>query len=99
LPGFFTVTEAFALIDAGADALKLFPAEATSPAALGAMRAVLPKDTIVLPMGGIDNRSFAPWIKAGARGFGIGSAIYKPGDTAATVAEKAKNLIAAMRTL
>jgi 2-dehydro-3-deoxyphosphogalactonate aldolase len=99
LPGFFTVTEAFALIDAGADGLKLFPAETTSPAALGAMRAVLPKDTIVLPMGGIDGRSFAPWIKAGARGFGIGSAIYKPGDTAATVAEKAKNLIAVMRML
>jgi 2-dehydro-3-deoxyphosphogalactonate aldolase len=63
------------------------------------MRAVLPKGTIVLPMGGIDDRSFGPWIKAGARGFGIGSAIYKPGDTAATVAEKAKNLTAAMRML
>jgi 2-dehydro-3-deoxyphosphogalactonate aldolase len=99
IPGFFTVTEAFALIDAGADALKLFPAEATSPAGLAAMRAVLPKDTIVLPMGGIDERSFGPWIKAGAQGFGIGSAIYRPGDSAAIVAEKAKKLIGAMRTL
>jgi len=99
IPGFLTVTEAFEMIDAGADALKLFPAEATSPAALGAMRAVLPKGTLVLPMGGIDASSFAPWVKAGANGFGIGSAIYKPGDTAAVVAEKAKKLIAAVRTL
>jgi 2-dehydro-3-deoxyphosphogalactonate aldolase len=96
IPGFFTVTEAFTLLDAGADALKLFPAEAASPAALGAMRAVLPPDTIVLPMGGIDARSFAPWIKAGAKGFGVGSAIYRPGDSAATVADKAKALVAAM---
>jgi 2-dehydro-3-deoxyphosphogalactonate aldolase len=99
MPGFFTVTEAFALIEAGADGLKLFPAEATSPAALGAMRAVLPKGTLVLPMGGIDAAAFAPWVKAGANGFGIGSAIYKPGDSAATVTAKATRLIAAMRTL
>jgi 2-dehydro-3-deoxyphosphogalactonate aldolase len=99
MPGFFTVTEAFALIHAGADALKLFPAEATSPAALGAMRAVLPKGTLVLPMGGIDAAAVSPWVKAGANGFGIGSAIYKPGDSAATVAAKATRLIAAMRTL
>jgi len=98
VPGFFTVTEAFAMISAGADALKLFPAEATSPAALGAMRAVLPKGALVLPMGGIDAAAFSPWIRAGANGFGIGSAIYKPGDSAATVTEKAKTLIAAMRT-
>jgi 2-dehydro-3-deoxyphosphogalactonate aldolase len=97
IPGFFTVTEAFALLDAGADALKLFPAEAATPAALGAMRAVLPSDTIVLPMGGIDAPSFAPWIKAGAKGFGVGSAIYRPGDSAVTVASKATTLVAAMR--
>ena len=99
IPGFFTTTEAFAMIDAGADALKLFPAEAASPAALGAMRAVLPSGTLVLPMGGISAASFAPWVIAGANGFGLGSAIYKPGDSAATVAAKAKTLIAAMRTL
>lgn len=99
VPGFFTVTEAFALLDAGADALKLFPAEAASPRALAAMRAVLPKGARVLPMGGIDAAAFAPWTAAGANGFGLGSAIYKPGDSAEVVAGKAKALTAAMRTL
>jgi len=98
IPGFFTTTEAFVLLDAGADALKLFPAEAASPAALKAMRAVLPKEALVLPMGGIDAPALVPWSRAGANGFGIGSAIYKPGDTAAIVAEKARTLTAAMRT-
>ena len=97
-PGFFTATEAFALLDAGADALKLFPAEASSPSALKAMRAVLPTSTLVLPMGGMDASTFAPWTAAGANGFGLGSAIYKPGDTAAIVAAKARTLTAAVRT-
>jgi 2-dehydro-3-deoxyphosphogalactonate aldolase len=96
IPGFFTVTEALAVIAAGADAIKLFPADAASPKVLGAMRAVLPKETMVLPMGGIDAHSFEPWLKAGARGFGVGSAIYKPGDSAETVKNKAVNLVAAM---
>ena len=98
MPGFFTTTEAFALLAAGADALKLFPAEAASPTALKAMRAVLPKDTLVLPMGGVDAGNLAQWRQAGANGFGIGSAIYKPGDSAAIVAEKARTLTAAART-
>jgi len=92
-PGFFTPTEAFAMLAAGADALKLFPAEAASPAVLKALRAVLPKDTLVLPVGGIDAGNMAPWREAGAAGFGIGSAIYKPGDTPAIVAAKATKLL------
>ena len=96
VPGFFTPTEAFALLAAGADALKLFPAEAARPEVLRAMRAVLPAGTAVLPVGGIDASNMAAWHAAGAAGYGIGSAIYKPGDTAAVVAEKAKRLTAAV---
>lgn len=94
-PGFFTPGEAFALLAAGADALKLFPAEASNPAALRALRAVLPVGTAVLPVGGMDAGSLPPWRAAGAAGFGIGSAIYRPGDTAATVRAKAAALVAA----
>jgi 2-dehydro-3-deoxyphosphogalactonate aldolase len=96
-PGMFTPTEAFAMLAAGADALKLFPAEAASPAVLRAMRAVLPAGTAVLPVGGIDAGAMLPWREAGAAGFGIGSSIYKPGDSAARVGEKALALIAALR--
>ncbi len=95
-PGFFTPAEAFALLDAGADALKLFPAEAASPAVLRALRAVLPQHTMVLPVGGMDAASIPAWQKAGAAGFGIGSALYKPGDTAEIVAHKAAALTAAL---
>lgn len=96
VPGFFTPGEAFALLKAGADGLKLFPAEAASPAVLKALLAVLPKGTPVLPVGGIDAGTMAAWRAAGASGFGIGSAIYRPGDTAATVAAKARTLMAAL---
>ncbi len=95
VPGCFTPTEAFALLDAGADALKLFPAEAASPAVLRSMRAVLPPGTLMLPVGGIDAGNMAAWRAAGAAGFGIGSSIYKPGDTPAIVAAKAAKLTAA----
>ena len=96
VPGFFTPAEAFSLLDAGADALKLFPAEGGSPAMLRALRAVLPAGTMVLPVGGIDAANLAAWRAAGAAGFGIGSAIYKPGDSAAAVAAKAASLTAAL---
>jgi 2-dehydro-3-deoxyphosphogalactonate aldolase len=96
MPGFFTPAEAFALLDAGADALKLFPAEGGSPAMLRSLRAVLPRGTIVLPVGGVDAGSMAAWRDAGAAGFGIGSAIYRPGDTAAVVASKAAILLSAL---
>ena len=94
IPGFFTPGEAFAMLAAGADALKLFPAEAASPAMLRALRAVLPPATMVLPVGGIDAASMAAWRAAGAAGFGIGSAVYRRGDSAAAVAERARTLLA-----
>jgi 2-dehydro-3-deoxyphosphogalactonate aldolase len=96
IPGVFTPTEAFAMLDAGADGLKLFPAEGLSPAVLGSMRAVLPASAIVLPVGGIGADTFGPWLAAGAGGFGIGSALYRPGDTAAIVATKATALVTAV---
>ena len=96
VPGFFTPAEAFGMLAAGADALKLFPAEGASPAVLRALRAVLPAGTAVLPVGGIDASNLAAWQAAGAAGFGIGSAIYRPGDSAETVAAKAHGLIAAL---
>ena len=95
-PGCFTPTEAFAMLDAGADGLKLFPAEAASPAVLRSLRAVLPAGTAMLPVGGIDASNRAPWHAAGAAGFGIGSSIYKPGDKPDTVRQKAAQLQAAL---
>ena len=95
-PGFFTPTEGFAMLEAGADALKLFPSEAASPTVLKALRAVLPAGTRVVPVGGVDAGNIPAWRAAGAAAFGIGSAIYKPGDSAAVVAEKARALTAAL---
>lgn len=96
VPGFFTPGEAFALLAAGADALKLFPAEAASPAVLRALLAVLPKGTPLLPVGGMDATTIPAWRAAGAAGFGIGSALYKPGDTPQIVANKAAALLDAV---
>jgi 2-dehydro-3-deoxyphosphogalactonate aldolase len=96
VPGFFTPAEAFAMLAAGADALKLFPAEAGSPAMLRALRAVLPVGTQVFPVGGMDASNLLAWQAAGAAGFGIGSAIYRPGDSPATVQAKASALITAL---
>ncbi len=97
LPGIATPTEAFAALEAGAAALKLFPAEAASPAVLKAMRAILPKDTRMLPVGGIVPEIMAEWRKAGAAGFGLGSALYAPGMTAADVGARAAAFIAALK--
>ncbi len=96
VPGFFTPAEAFSLLAAGADALKLFPAEGASPAMLRALRAVLPPGTMVLPVGGVDAGNIPGWHAAGAAGFGIGSAIYKPGDGPDAVLAKARALRAAL---
>jgi 2-dehydro-3-deoxyphosphogalactonate aldolase len=96
-PGFFNPTEAFALLHAGADALKLFPSEVLGIPMLKALQAVLPKNTIIIPVGGIDAKSIAPWIAAGALGVGVGSSVYKPGDTAAIVKTKASALMGALR--
>ena len=81
-PGYFTPSEAFAALDAGAHALKLFPAEAASPAVLKAQRAVLPKQAKLIIVGGIAPDTMAPWLAAGADGFGLGSGIYKAGQSA-----------------
>lgn len=90
IPGVATPSEAFTALRAGAAALKLFPAEALSPAVLKAMRAVLPSDVRLLPVGGITPDAMAPWAAAGAAGFGLGSALYRPGMSAEDVGESAR---------
>ena len=94
LPGVATPSEAFAALDAGAAALKLFPAEMISPAAVKAMRSVLPREALLLPVGGITAFNMAAYRASGANGFGIGSALYKPGMTAAQVADNAREFAA-----
>ena len=96
LPGFLTPSEALAALGAGAHGLKLFPAEAVSPAALKAQRAVLPREVPILPVGGIGPDSLAPWLAAGADGFGLGSALYRPGLTAAEVSDHAHRFVVAL---
>jgi 2-dehydro-3-deoxyphosphogalactonate aldolase len=94
LPGVMTPTEAFGALDAGATGLKLFPAELASPAVVKALLAVLPRGTPLMPVGGITPHNMAEWRTAGATGFGIGSALYKPGKPAATVRDDAMKFIA-----
>jgi 2-dehydro-3-deoxyphosphogalactonate aldolase len=94
LPGVMTPTEAFSALAAGATGLKLFPAELASPAVVKALLAVLPRGTALMPVGGITPANMAQWRAAGAAGFGIGSALYKPGKSAAAVREDAVNFIA-----
>ncbi len=95
LPGVATVTEAFAALAAGADALKLFPAEQLVPAVLKAWRAVLPADCRLLPVGGITPQRMAEYLQAGAAGFGIGSALYKPGKALADIGRDAEAFMSA----
>lgn len=95
-PGYFTPTEAFAALRAGAHALKLFPAEAATPAVLKAQRAVLPRDTPILIVGGVTPDGMQPWLDAGANGFGLGSGLYSPGRSAAEVGERARAYVAAL---
>jgi 2-dehydro-3-deoxyphosphogalactonate aldolase len=97
LPGVFTASEAFAALAAGADALKLFPAEAASPAMLKALLAILPQDTAVLPVGGITSATLRAWRDAGASGFGVGSALYRPGARPDQVKASAESFVAAWR--
>ncbi len=92
-PGYFTPSEAFAAIAAGAHAIKLFPAEGASPAVVKGQLAVLPKHIPLIVVGGIKPDTMAPWVEAGASGFGLGSALYRPGDSAATVASNARAFI------
>ncbi|SFC49498.1 2-keto-3-deoxy-phosphogalactonate aldolase [Polaromonas sp. OV174] len=95
LPGVMTASEAFGALEAGATGLKLFPSEMISPAIVKALRAVLPSSTVVMPVGGITPDNMAAYLAAGANGFGIGSALYKPGMSAAEVGENAIKFIAA----
>jgi 2-dehydro-3-deoxyphosphogalactonate aldolase len=97
LPGYFTPSEAFAALAAGATALKLFPAEAATPAVVRAQRAVLPKEVPLLVVGGVAPDTMAPWLAAGANGFGLGSALYKAGATAADVGAAARAFVGAWR--
>ena len=90
VPGVATPTEAFAALAAGADGLKLFPAEQASPRVLKAWRAVVPASVAVLPVGGIAPDTMAPWVAAGASGFGIGSALYAPGIDSDEVGRRAR---------
>jgi 2-dehydro-3-deoxyphosphogalactonate aldolase len=99
LPGIATPTEAFSALAAGADALKLFPAELIAPPVLKAMLAVLPKGTATLPVGGIAPESMRAYVEAGAKGFGLGSALYKPGMSASDVDARAAAFVAAWKTL
>ena len=96
-PGYFTPSEAFAALRAGATALKLFPAEGAVPAVLKAQRAVLPNDVPLFAVGGIAPDNMQPWLDAGASGFGLGSGLYKPGQSAAGTLEKARAYVAGLR--
>lgn len=97
LPGYLTPTEAFAALDAGAHALKLFPVDGTPPSLLKAQRAVLPETTKVLAVGGITPENIPEWWRAGANGFGIGSNLYRSGKGTADVRNDARRFVAAVR--
>jgi 2-dehydro-3-deoxyphosphogalactonate aldolase len=99
LPGVATPTEAFAALDAGADGLKMFPAEGLPPPVLKAWRAVLPKSALVFPVGGIKPDNMAPYWAAGASGFGTGSNLYRPAASVDEVREMAASFAAAFRAL
>ncbi len=98
-PGIFTPTEAFAALAAGADILKFFPGEGGSPSVIKAMAAVLPAGTRFVVVGGVAIDTMGRWLEAPVAGFGIGSALYKPGLTAAETGERAARFIAARRSL
>ena len=95
-PGYFTPSEAFAAIGAGATALKLFPAEAAGPAVLKAQLAVLPKEIPILVVGGVKPDNMCPWLDAGATGFGLGGGLYQPGQSAEETLDKARAYVAGL---
>jgi 2-dehydro-3-deoxyphosphogalactonate aldolase len=99
VPGVATPTEAFAMLDAGADALKLFPAEMLGPPVVKALAAVLPAGTKLLPVGGITPEAMAAFRTAGAAGFGLGSALYRPGVPPEQVRDRARAFLAAWRAV
>jgi 2-dehydro-3-deoxyphosphogalactonate aldolase len=99
VPGVATPTEAFAALAAGADGLKAFPAEMITPFVLKAWRAVIPQNAPILPVGGITPESMAAYVAAGADGFGLGSALYKPGDNGQKIAAAAAGFVSAWRKI
>ncbi|WP_018067381.1 2-dehydro-3-deoxy-6-phosphogalactonate aldolase [Martelella mediterranea] len=99
LPGVATPTEAFAAIAAGATGIKAFPAEAIPPIAIKAWKAVLPKEIPVFAVGGVTPDNMKAYVEAGASGFGIGGALYKPGADVAAIAQKARQFIEAMHRI
>lgn len=94
-PGAFTASECFAALAAGADGIKLFPASTMGPEGVKALRAVLPAGVAVFVVGGAEPQNFAAYLRAGATGFGLGSALYRPGDDAGVVAARAVAMVAA----
>lgn len=96
VPGYFTPSEAFVALKAGAHALKLFPAEAASPAVVKAQRAVLPPDVPLLVVGGVTPAAMAAYLDAGASGFGLGGALYRPGQSPAQVGAQARAFVEAL---
>jgi 2-dehydro-3-deoxyphosphogalactonate aldolase len=96
-PGYFTPSEAFAAIRAGATALKLFPAEAASPAVLKAQLAVIPKDIPIMVVGGVRPDNMRPWLEAGATGFGLGGGLYQPRQSPAETLDKARAYVAGLK--
>ena len=89
-PGYFTPSEAFVAIRAGATSLKLFPAEGATPAVLKAHLAVIPREVPILIVGGVQPDNMRPWLDAGATGFGLGGGLYKPGQSPAETLDKAR---------
>lgn len=94
-PGVFTASECFAALKAGADGLKIFPASVMGPSGVAALKAVLPSSVSVYAVGGAGPDNFSDWREAGADGFGIGTALYRPGFTAQEVGERARRIVAA----
>lgn len=95
MPGVFTATEAFRALAAGASGLKFFPAGALGPSGIAAIRAVLPAQTTIAAVGGVSEKSFAGYAAVGVRAFGLGTSLYRPGDGAVQVRERARLAVAA----
>jgi 2-dehydro-3-deoxyphosphogalactonate aldolase len=96
-PGYFTPSEAFAAVRAGATALKLFPAEAATPTVLKAQLAVLPRNVPILAVGGIKPDNMRPWLDAGASGFGLGGGLYQPGQPVEETLSKARAYVEGLK--
>lgn len=95
MPGVFTATDAFNALDAGAHVLKFFPADSLGPSGISGIKAVLPKETHLAAVGGVDETSFATYRAKGIHGFGIGGTLYKPGRSVSEIGEIARKLVTA----